>query len=253
MGDYVMNLSNAVTACRHLFKVQQFLAHGIIPALRIEDVKIALAKQINKNTDQKQRSLTEGSLKEYFDSYTVLTDYIKQHNLEVFLALESYSGTSSDGYSYLFPHSDNAKTIPVYHSSLVSKKDLYFNGAIPPRKLRLGTFLYYRGLISYYHLMESIAWQKDRRPLIGQMAMQIGKLTSDEFARIIVHVKNGECFGAVARKQDLLSPSVIASLVKAQEKYDCRIGRYFIEKNILSEKKLLKIENEMKLHNQKFG
>lgn len=248
-----MNVSNAVTACRHIFKVQQFLAHGIIPALRIEDVKIAFAKQIHKNAEQKQRPSHEEPFKEYLDSYTVLADYIKQHNLEVFLALESYKGTSSDGYSYLFPQLDTEKTIPVYYSSFISKKNLFFNGPIPPRKLRLGTFLYYRGLISYYHVMESIAWQKDRRPLIGQMAMQIDKLTSDKFARIIIHVKNGGCFGSIARKQNLLSDSVIAALVKAQEKYDCRIGRYFIEKRILSEDMVHKLANEMRLHNQRFG
>jgi hypothetical protein len=248
-----MSLSNAVTACRHLFKVEQFLAHGIISVLRIEDVKIVFDKQAEKITDPKQRRQSDGPLKEYIDSCEVLSDYIKGHNLDVFLALESYSGESSDGVSYFFPQANSGKTTPTTHSSINSKKLLYFTGALPPRKLRLGTFLYYRGLISYYQVMESIAWQKDRRPLIGQMAMQIGKLSPEKFARIIVHVKNGGCFGSIALKQKLLSPSVIAALVKAQEKYDCRIGRYFIERHILSEDKLHKLENEMKLHNHKFG
>ena len=116
----------------------------------------------------------------------------------------------------------------------------------------MGTFLYYRGLISYYQVIESIAWQKNRRPLIGQMAMQIGKLTANQFARIMVHVKNGECFGTIARKQKLLSNSVIQTLVKAQEKYDCRIGRYFVEKRILSDDEIRKLEEEMCRHNKKF-
>jgi hypothetical protein len=244
-----MNASTVVTACKNLFDVKQFLAHGIIPALRIEDVKIALAKQMHKTSEQKGGPLSKMLLKEHLDNYGILAEYVKQHNLEVILALESYTGAASDGYSYLFPLTGGGKAL---HASLLPKKELFFNGAVPPRKLRMATFLYYRGIISCYHVMESIAWQKDRRPLIGQMAMQIGKLSADDFARVIVHVKNGERFGTVARRMNLLSCSIIAALVKAQEKYDCRIGRYFIEKRILPENSLLKLEKELHQHNQKY-
>jgi hypothetical protein len=199
---------------------------------------------------RKTKAQAEATRKAYLDCYAVLESHIKRHNLDVILALESYSGTSSDGVTYLFPLAEGGKPVPA---SLRAKKDLFFNGAVPARKFRLATFLYYRGLISYYHVMESIAWQKDRRPLMGQMAMQIGHLTSDQFARIIVRVKNGERFGTVARKEKLLSGPVIAAIVKAQEKYDCRIGRYFIEKGLLSPQMLAKAENDMRLHNNKYG
>ncbi|MBN1309538.1 MAG: hypothetical protein JXA18_16580 [Chitinispirillaceae bacterium] len=248
-----MNPPNAVTACRNLFKIQPFLAHGIIPALRVEDVKIALAKKLHETTDRRQIILPADQIKDYLDSYAILTEYIKRHNIEVILSLDNHTDASADGCSYLFPNTDAAKTLSARRLTVLSKKEIYFSGAVPPRRLRFGTFLYYRGLISYYHVMESIAWQKERRPLIGQMAMQIGKLTPDKFARIIVQVKNGECFGRVARAQKLLSDHVIAALVKAQEKYDCRIGRYFIEKKLFSSDELQKLEREMRKHNGNSG
>jgi hypothetical protein len=249
-GDRRMNPANAINACCRLFMIKQFLAQGIISVLRIEDAKIALASRMAAPPGRKTKAQAEATRKAYLDCYAVLESHIKRHNLDVILALESYSGTSSDGVTYLFPLAEGGKPVPA---SLRAKKDLFFNGAVPARKFRLATFLYYRGLISYYHVMESIAWQKDRRPLMGQMAMQIGHLTSDQFARIIVRVKNGERFGTVARKEKLLSGPVIAAIVKAQEKYDCRIGRYFIEKGLLSPQMLAKAENDMRLHNNKYG
>lgn len=247
-----MNSPDVVTACRQLFKIQPFLAHGIIPVLRLEDVKIALAKQLQKTSDDQQFPPAEIPMNSYLESYTILTEYIERHNLEVILTLEDYHNNSINSPSYLFPLASSVKVVPTPHRSIVSKKELFFSGRLPPRRLRLGTFLYYRGLISYYQVIESIAWQKNRRPLIGQMAMQIGKLTANQFARIMVHVKNGECFGTIARKQKLLSDSVIQTLVKAQEKYDCRIGRYFVEKRILSDDEIRKLEEEMCRHNKKF-
>jgi hypothetical protein len=250
-----MEFSDAVTACGNLFKVQRLLAHGIIPALRIEDVKIALAKRLRALAAFPKGLTDADPAKEYLDSYGVLVEYIKQHNIEVYLALESHSEPAQEGSTYLFPHIDAGKSriVSPVRSSVDAKKDLFYSGVIPPRKLRFGTYLYYRGIISYYNVMESIAWQKDRRPLIGQMAMQIGKLSADEFARIMMRVKNGECFGVVARSQQLLSAPVITTLVKAQEKYDCRIGRYFTEKKILTEADVRTLEEEMRLHNGKFG
>ena len=245
-----MNSLDVVTACRQLFKIQPFLAHSIIPVLRLEDVKIALAKQLHRSSDEQLP--VDDTTGMYMESYRVLTEYIEHHNLDVILALENYNNQPADSPSYLFPLVNTAQSAPPPHHSLISKKELYFNGRLPSRRLRLGTYLYYRGLISYYQVMESIAWQKNRRPLIGQMAMQIGKLTANQFARIIVHVKNGEFFGTIARKQNLLSNSVIQTLVKAQEKYDCRIGRYFVEKQIFSEDEIRKLEEEMCRHNKKF-
>jgi hypothetical protein len=245
-----MNPSNAVHACCRLFKVQQFLAQGMLPALRIEDAKIALAMRIQESAVHGATALAAARKKAYFACYDVLLDFIKRHNCEVILALESYTGEFSDGRTYLFPHTESGSPL---HASLNSKKDLFFSGTVPPLKFRLATFLYYSGLISYFHVMESIAWQKDRRPLMGQMAMQIGRLPSPGFARIITRVKNGEQFGSVARTENLLSKSVIAAVVQAQQKYECPIGRYFIEKGLLSPEKLLRLENKMKLHNQKFG
>lgn len=247
-----MRSSPVVVACRNLFQVKPFLAHGIIPTLRMEDIKIALAKRLHTLSLEVKGHPVSPKSEEFFNSYTTLAEYIREYNLEVILALASYSDSSADNETYLYVQTGVPHSPFAHHRSVIAKKELYFSGSLPPKKMRLSSYLYYKGLISRYHVLESIAWQKDRRPLIGQMAMQIGKLTADEFARIIVHVKNGECFGHAARKLKLLSGDVISTLVKAQEKYDCRIGRYFTEKKLFSEKEIDQLDSDMQLHNCKF-
>ena len=98
-----MNSPDVVTACRQLFKIQPFLAHGIIPVLRLEDVKIALAKQLQKTSDDQQFPSAEIPMNRYLESYTILTEYIERHNLEVILTLEDYHNNSINSPSYLFP------------------------------------------------------------------------------------------------------------------------------------------------------
>ena len=248
-----MNRVSLVSACRTLFQVQPFLAHGILPTLRMEDIKIALAKRLYHQTSPGFSEPSGAQIRQYIDSYHLLAEHIISHNLEVLLTMsESDNDLRPPGLPEASPPADLERVVQLNLSSLQSKKELFFNGVLPPRRLRLSTFLYYRGVISYYHMMESVAWQKNRRPLIGQMAMQIGKLTADGFARIIVQVKNGEQFGVVARKYHLLSGNVIATLVKAQEKYDCRIGRFFVEKNILSDRAIQQFDQEMRQHNLRF-
>ncbi|MBN1760482.1 MAG: hypothetical protein JW863_19290 [Chitinispirillaceae bacterium] len=248
-----MNSVSLVNACRNLFLVQPFLAHGILPTLRMEDIKIALAKRLHNQTKIHDSPAPEVLIREYINSYNLLAEYITGHNLEVLLSLDGHDlSRQPAGTSFIYPLPELGKTVQFSSASLNAKKKLFFNGSVPPRRLRLSSYLYYRGIVSYYHMMESVAWQKNRRPLIGQMAMQIGQLTADGFARIIVHIKNGERFGEVARKYRLLSGNVITALVKAQEKYDCRIGRFFIEKEILSEHEIRTLDQEMKEHNLRF-
>lgn len=251
-----MSSLEIVEACQNLFSITSSLAHRILPSLRLEDIKIVLAKQLHKarTASSNKKSSKQSGIPDFFiNSYNVLADYIQKNNLDVILALECYKNLKPSGESYLYPITGMPKITSSKHNDILSKKDIFFRGNLPPRKLRLGTFLYYKGLISYYNVVESIAWQKDRRPLLGQMAMQIGHLTIENFARTIVFIKNGNCFGEMARKKNFLSDNVITAIVKAQGKYDCRIGKYFVEKRILSDNKIFKLNEEMVWHNNKYN
>ncbi len=255
-GNVYMSSLEIIEACQNLFSITSSLAHRILPSLRLEDIKIVLAKQLHKvrTETSTKKSVKKSVGSDFFiNSHNILVDYIQKNNLDVILALECYKNIKPSGESYLYPISGMSKITSSKHNDILSKKDLFFRGNLPPRKLRLGTFLYYKGFISYYNVVESIAWQKDRRPLIGQMAMQIGHLSIENFARTIVFIKNGNCFGEMARKKNFLSEHVVGAIVKAQGKYDCRIGKYFVEKKILSHNKIFELNEEMIWHNNKYN
>lgn len=247
-----MSFLKAVDACRNLFSISSMLAYRVLPTLRLEDIKIALAKQLHKvKIVNSSKKTTNPNL--LIKNYGDLAEYIQKNNLDVFLALESNRKPASDEKVYLYPIAKNTEVNFSKHASILLKKDIYFKGNLPPRKLRFSTFLYYKGFISYYDVMESIAWQKDRRPLLGQMAMQIGYLTIENFAQTVVFVKNGKCFGEMARKKNYLSDNLISIIVKAQEKYDCKIGKYFIEKELFSHDRILELHQEMINHNSRYN
>lgn len=243
---------DVVTACKTLFGARSFLAAGIVSVLRTEDVKIALAKKLHERKARADGA-KESSNIDLLLCYDTLVHYIAENNLEVILSLEYFADAAANGSTYLYPIPGKSNSGQSPQQKLSTQKSVFFKGQLPMRKLRFGTYLYYRGIISYYMLMESLAWQKNRRPLLGQIAMQIGHLSPENFARIVVYVKQGDCFGTVARRYGILNDNVIDAIVKSQEKYECRIGGYFIEKGTLSSEETGTLHDEMTRHNQRFG
>jgi hypothetical protein len=216
-----------IIACQSLFRVKSFVASGILPALRIEDAKIALYKRLHSATSDNQESAPS-----LMQSYDVVARYITAH---------SRSGGST---------STSAASGPDGQSSVEQQ---FYTGKIPPRPLRLGSYLYYKGVISRSTLRESLVWQKERRALFGQIAMQTGILKTEDFALIMLAVRKGECFGAVARKEGLVSEAAVQSIVEVQKMYNCKIGMFFIKKNAVTVDRLKELEDERLSHNARFG
>ncbi|MBN1984575.1 MAG: hypothetical protein JW795_23815 [Chitinivibrionales bacterium] len=253
-------MKEALDACVELFETKRYLAQGILQFLRVEDVKIALAKSIQEKTKFNPKPLTSLSpaiktqLWQLNNNYNILTSYINNNNVEVVLAMDLFAKENSEQNecAYLYPvavETSQNKSI----KELNKTKDLYYKGKVLPKRMRFGTFLYYRGIISYFSLMESLAWQKNQRPLLGQIAMQIGYLTPKHFAEILMYVKNGYSFGEIARKKHYLSNDTILKIVQAQAKYNCKIGTYFIEQKMLTDDKVKVYLAEMVAHNNKYS
>jgi len=251
-------VKHLIISCQYLFNIKPIIANGIIPLLRIEDVKITFAKTFKKSKSEvikktiNSEKISDNNYKLLKDSYNTLIHYILNHNIEITPELE-LSNQKSSNCAYLYPiYKDFSKIKPV-NQVFQNNKTLYYAGKILPKKLRFGTFLYYKGVISYYMLLESLAWQKSRRPLLGQIAMQLGLISPENFAKLLLHTKNGYSFGESAKNMHLLTESVIKKIVKKQETYNCKIGSYFIEKRILSTNQIDFFYNEMKTHNKLYS
>jgi hypothetical protein len=249
------------TATQTIFGIKHYYAKAILPLLRREDVKIAYAQYIVFTLPKKERStaeLKQARIDAFSDQsglYAVLDKYISSNNLDVALTLDLFNKNSIPGgedLAYFYPRSTQ-KPGHQLRTNLDTKSNTFFSGSIPARRLRFATFLYYCGNISYASLIESLAWQKNQRPLLGQIAMQIGLMTPCNFARTLMSTRNGTPFGAAARKLDLLNEKSISSIVHSQKKYNCQIGRFFIERKLLSESQVQSAHTQFVRHNCRFA
>ena len=127
--------------------------------------------------------------------------------------------------------------------------DHFYSGSVPKGNLMLGQFLYYSGLISWQTLIEAICWQRRQRPLIGQLAMAWGLISSQDVIRILTVRTFDEKFGECAVRIGYISSFEQSALVGKQRKLHCPFGAYFIESGILSSTDIMNIAQKQQLHN----
>lgn len=129
--------------------------------------------------------------------------------------------------------------------------DSFFRGQVPPRPLEFGRYLYYRGLIPYPALIEAIAWQRGQRPAIGSIARRWGWLREEDIRQILRHPGFSDRFGCTAVNLGLLKPFQVQTLLFYQRSQQKRIGRFFIERNFLSESQLSQLLSDCQAHNNR--
>jgi hypothetical protein len=127
-----------------------------------------------------------------------------------------------------------------------------FRGNVPNRELLFGQYLYYFGSISYKQLINSIIWQKSQRPLVGRIAMRLGWLHEDEISEILKQRRRGEKFGEIALRRGYLSSYELRIVLARQRLLQPRIGKYFIERKILTSSFIEKLAEASRLHNRPF-
>lgn len=127
----------------------------------------------------------------------------------------------------------------------------FFRGRVPSRPLEFGRYLYYRGLIPYPALIEAIAWQRGQRPAIGHIARRWGWLNESQIRQILRHPGLPDRFGSTAVSLGLLKPFQVQTLLFYQRSQQQRIGRFFIERNFLSESQLSQLLADCQVHNRR--
>jgi hypothetical protein len=130
-----------------------------------------------------------------------------------------------------------------------SHPDHFYTGSVPKGNLMLGQFLYYSGLISWRTLIEAICWQRRQRPLIGQIAMAWGLVSSQDVIRILTVRTFDEKFGECALRAGYISSFEQFALVGKQRQLQSPFGEFFIQSGILSSKDIMSVAQKQKLHN----
>ncbi|MCK5075222.1 MAG: hypothetical protein KAR38_02550 [Calditrichia bacterium] len=133
----------------------------------------------------------------------------------------------------------------------LKQKTKYYEGEIPQWRLLFGQYLYFSILISWNLLIESIVWQRNSRPNVGQLAIDLGILNFKDVSFILKNKNYNEKFGEFALKAGYFDKINLDVLLKQQNMLQNQIGRFFIEKNIFNDSELLIHIKNQKIHNSK--
>jgi len=127
-----------------------------------------------------------------------------------------------------------------------------YKGTVPKRRLLFGQYIYYYGCISYRQLIDAIIWQKIQRPLIGNIALYWKWLCEDDVRDILKKRLLGEKFGESALRGGYLTPDEIRIILNWQRIIQPRIGKYFVEKRILTGSIVEKMAERFCHHNRQY-
>ncbi|MBF0565534.1 MAG: hypothetical protein HQK89_09850 [Nitrospirae bacterium] len=151
-----------------------------------------------------------------------------------------------------------------YDSKRFYKKDDYFtinskaagaysyqSKSLPGRKLRIGEFLYYSGLVSWRDLIAAILWQSRQRHRMGEIAIRWGWLTEERVMEIIRNKHRGERLGEYLVRYNIITPFQCSMLLWQQQKAQRPLGEYFVKERLLTESDLNRYLRHLRDHNVK--
>jgi hypothetical protein len=127
--------------------------------------------------------------------------------------------------------------------------ELFYNGTVPNIEVKIGRYLYFRGVTSFQSIFKALSWQREQRPSIGALARQWGWL-DDKMIRTILSTRHiPGLFGERALAIGALTIRQQNKLVFYQQSLHQRLGQYFILNGIVNEKEMEVLARERVIHN----
>lgn len=228
-------------SCRILFGPEVQISPQFLGYLQPAGVKTAYRKLAMETHPDRahhigvDEAILEERFKEVNRAYEQIFSYVREPDRYI-LTMPPRS----------FYRSDRPVTKPP------SPQHPYFHkGEIPSRRIFIGQFLYYSGVISMRQMWGAVGWQKIRRPRLGDIACKLRWLSPLDIQKILRHRDRGELFGEFALRTGLINYYQLLVLLGRQKRLQPRIGDYFIERGILLPKKLDVVEAALKEHNRR--
>jgi len=126
----------------------------------------------------------------------------------------------------------------------------YYRGPLPPRPLQFGLFLYYLGIIPFNAVISAITWQRQQRPILGDIARRWGWLNDDQIKQILAYRNGISRFGERAEQLGLLSNLQVRALLLHQRTRQQQMGRFFMDQGFIDEEALQQCLEKLAQHNQ---
>lgn len=171
-----------------------------------------------------------------------------RRSVEAYKLLNEYLKARKPGLKlrHSRPHQ---KTPPPVATAQRSADEQFYTGPFPTIELKLGLYLYYRGVVSYQEVVRALMWQRDLRPPLGDFARQWGWLNEADVSAILSATEIIGSFGERAVAVGLLTQSQLNLILLHQRSMQQPIGRYFISRSLLSEAVLRQHLRDLARHN----
>ncbi|MGV1097787.1 J domain-containing protein [Thiovibrio sp. JS02] len=127
--------------------------------------------------------------------------------------------------------------------------DSLYQGPLPNRRLLLGHFLYYSGLINWRTIIQALIWQRTERPRLGELGQRFGMLNEEEVLHILRNRPTAQPFGKTALDLGLLSEPQLQMLIFHQKRLQKKFGEFFLKKEILAPEELRELLTRYQEHN----
>ena len=123
---------------------------------------------------------------------------------------------------------------------------------LPPRPLQFGLFLYYLGIIPFQALISAVTWQRQQRPVLGEIARRWGWLNEEHIRQIINHRSGHNKFGERAEQLGLLSSLQVRTLLYHQRTRQKQIGDFFVAQGFFDRTTLNQLLVQLAEHNRTY-
>jgi hypothetical protein len=187
---------------------------------------------------------------EILKAYDVLNAFFKQRDEGLWREVKRAAAPRAHRTAAKRPEAAHEPAHKEQEHPKPSEKDTQFwGGGVPFRPLEIGRYLYYSKRISYQGLIEALVWQRSQRPVIGDLALRWGWLTSGGIDQITQSSGLSGRFGEKAMSLGLLSPFQVKTLLFFQRSQQERLGQYFVMHKLLAKDDLERYVEELQEHN----
>jgi hypothetical protein len=229
-------------ACRTLFGPELQLNRDFLHYLQPSGVQTAFRKKA-KQTHPDRFAIATIHIRE--KQHRLFQDLNQAHEtLQNFLKQRKTRFTSSTRSSYQQP--------PQHWRQDRPPQSKFYRGPLPLRPLQFGLFLYYLGIIPFSAVISAISWQRQQRPILGDIARRWGWLDATQIKQVLAFRNGGSKFGERAEQLGLLTSLQVRALLLHQRSQQKQMGQYFIEQGYFNAETLNLHLSNLAEHNQAY-
>jgi len=236
-------------ACRTLFGNDIQLSQDFLYYLQPSGAKSAFRNQAKAHhpdlhagsSSQVRKQQTE-RFREIRQAYELITDFLDKRHLRHRPSPTVKSARTAS------PSKSRTATTRSQHRPHTRPST-----SIPSIPLEFGMYSFYKGKITYQQLIEALVWQRRQRPTMGALAQKWGWLTEDKVEQVLKHRGYSMRFGKKAIEMGYLRPHQVDALLQHQRSLQKRIGEFFVENGLLTEKEAEEISQGLKEHNSRLN